>query len=190
VLGRRRARRDDRIILYYLLVSLLGLQFTAVMGRYRLVPAALLAVYAAVTVVTVLRALRDHQWRRALVPAVVSTCLMLASARWLAVPGVAQRCRPTEYLMSAQVALGNRDANGMYRAVDDCLECVRVHADAAVLPPVFQAFARDFLTLAGRLGRAPDALGRLEGLRDAYVADPLLPQLVASARSTVSPQLP
>jgi hypothetical protein len=105
-------------------------------------------------------------------------------------PSVAQRCRPAEYLMRAQVALADQDANGMYAAVDDCLECVRVHPDASVLPPVFQAYARDFLPLAARLGRVPDATGRLEGLRDAYTADPLLPQLIVSARSTVSPQLP
>ena len=47
-----------------------------------------------------------------------------------------------------------------------------------------------FLTPAGRLRRTPNAVVRLEGLRAAYAADPLLPQLVASARSIVPPQSP
>jgi hypothetical protein len=155
-----------------------------------LVPAALLDIYAAVTVVTVVRALRERRWRLALLPAVASACLVVVSARWLLVPGVKERCRPSEYLMSAQLALGRQDTGGVYAALNDCLECVRVHANAPSLPPVFQVFARDFLVLAGRMGRVADATATLRGLRAAYAADPVLPQLLASTGGVAAPPRP
>jgi len=177
--ARRCVRGDDRIVLYYLGVSLIGLQFTSVVGRYRLVPAAVLSMYAAVTVVTVLRALGARDWRAVAGPALASACIYVASTRLLLVPGVAERCRSTEYLIAAQAAATRQDAGGMYEALNGCLECLVTHADAAVLPPTFAYFARDFLVVAGRLGRTADAAGALERLRAAYPQDPVLPQLLA-----------
>jgi hypothetical protein len=181
-MARRCVRGDDRIVLYYLGVSLIGLQFTSVVGRYRLVPAAVLSIYAAVTVVGIVRALGARQWRAVVGPAVASACIYVASSRLLLVPGVGERCRSTEYLIAAQVAATRGDGGDMYEALNGCLDCLVAHANATVLPPTFEYFARDFLVVAARLGRTADATAAVERLQAAYPADPVLPQLLARAR--------
>jgi hypothetical protein len=186
-LARRRVRGDDRIVLYYLGVSLAALQFVPVIGRYRLVPATLLLIYAAVTVVAIGRALSAHDWRAAAGPALASACLTFVSARLLLVPGVREWCRPSEYLIAAQTAVARQNADGLYDALDECLECLVTHADRAVLPPGFQALARDFATVASQMGRTADATAVLERLSAAYPADPVLPQLLAASAFFLQP---
>jgi 4-amino-4-deoxy-L-arabinose transferase-like glycosyltransferase len=189
-LARRRVRGDDRIVLYYLGVSLAALQFVPVIGRYRLVPATLLLVYAAVTVVAILRALGARDWRAAVAPAVASVCLTVVSARLLLVPGVREWCRVSEYLIDAQTAVARQDPDGLYAALHECLDCLITHADRAVLPPGFQGFARDFVQIAGQLDRTADATVVLERLSAAYAGDPVLPQLLAGARAPALPAGP
>lgn len=183
VLSRRRVRGDDRIVLYYLALSLAALQFVPVIGRYRLVPAALLCVYGAVTIVAVGRALGTRDWRGAVVPALASAALVVVATRFLLPAGAKERCRPSEYLIEAQVAIGRQDADGVFGAVRACLDCAAVHADAPALLPGFQAFARDFVVLGRQMGRAPEAAGVVERLARAYPADPVLPGLLAQARA-------
>ena len=87
------------------------------------------------------------------------------------------------------VAATRQDGNGMYDALNACVECLIAHADAEVLPPSFGFFARDFSVVAGRLGRTPEAVGTLERLRAAYPRDTVLPQVLAAARAPLSPPL-
>ena len=94
-LARRRVRGDDRIVLYYLAVSVAGLQLVPVAGRYRLPFASLLLVYAAVTVVAVARGVRNRDWRAVAAPVLASACLTFVSARLLFVPE-RDRALPTD----------------------------------------------------------------------------------------------
>jgi dolichyl-phosphate-mannose-protein mannosyltransferase len=182
-LARRRVRGDDRIVLYYLGVSLAGLQFVPVIGRYRLVPATLLTIYGAVTVMAIVRAVRARAWRAALVPAAVSAGLTVVSARLLLVPGVEEWCRTSEYVNLGQMALARRDGDALYAGIRSCLECVTRHADRDVMVPDYQGFAQDLVTVARQLGREADAIGVLERLSAAYPRDRTLAPLLAWART-------
>jgi 4-amino-4-deoxy-L-arabinose transferase-like glycosyltransferase len=189
-LGRRRVRGDDRIVLYYLGVSLAALQFVPVIGRYRLVSATLLLVYAAVTVVAIGRALGAREWRAAAGPLLASACLTFVSARLLLVPGMREWCRPSEYLIAAQAAMARQDAGSLYGALREFLECPVSHTDGGPLPPSFPAIARDFLSVAQQMGRAADATGVVERLSAAYPTDPVLPGLLAGSRAPALPPGP
>jgi hypothetical protein len=178
LLARRCVRDDDRILLYFLAVSLAG--------RYRLPLASVLLVYAAVTVVAIARGVRQRDWRRVVGPALASACLTFTSARLLFVPSVVERCRPTEFLLGARAALMHREPDRAYDSLEACLACVEAHGQGAVVPPEFQYFARDFLVVAARLGRTADATGAVERLQAAYPADPVLPRLLAGARAPES----
>jgi hypothetical protein len=182
-LARRRIRGDDCVVLYYLVLSLAALQAVPVMGRYRIVPAAFLLVYAAVTVVTVARGLRSGAWRMPVAAAAASAALVFVSTRLLLAPDVHDRCRPSEYLTEVQVALARRDGDAALGMARRCLECVAAHADAPTMLPEFQGFARDFATLARQLGRDTDAAALLERLSAVYPDDPVLPALRSAARA-------
>jgi hypothetical protein len=187
-LARRRIRGDDRIVLYYLAVSLAALQFVPVIGRYRLVAAALLLVYGAVTVVAVVRALRERDWRAAAGPALASAGLIIVSARLLLVPGVAERCRSAEYVNVAQDAAVRQDAEAVYAALRDCVDCLIEHADVDALSPEFHVVAEDFTTMARALERGEEGGAVLSRLAARYVRDPVLPQLVVAVRTPLPPQ--
>jgi len=182
-LARRRVRGDDRIVLYYLGVSLAALQFVPVIGRYRLVPAALLTIYGAVTVVAIVRALRARAWRVAALPAAASVALTVVSARLLLVPGVEEWCRTSEYVNTGQMALARRDQDAVYAVLRSCVDCVTRHADRDVMVPDYQIFAQDLVTMGRRLGRGADAIDALERLSAAYPRDRTLPRLLAWARA-------
>jgi hypothetical protein len=187
-LARRRVRGDDRVVLYYLAVSLAALQFVPVVGRYRLVVAALLLVYGAVTVVAVARALRERDWRAAAGPALASACLTVISARLLLVPGVAERCRSAEYVNAAQDAADRQDPEAIYDALRDCVDCLIAHADVDALSPEFHLVAEDFTTMARALGRGEEAGAVLSRLVARYARDPVLPKLVAAVRTPLRPE--
>jgi dolichyl-phosphate-mannose-protein mannosyltransferase len=182
-LSRRRVRGDDRIVLFYLATAFAGLQFLPVVGRYRLVPAALLLVYAAVTVRAVVERARERDWRAAARPAVASALLVLTSLRLLPGPDARDRCRTAEYLIGAQVALARNEPDGVYGAFRDGLDCLATNGGGAALPPEFIPFASDFANVARNLGRTTDAAGLLERLAAVYPGERVLPQLVVALRT-------
>jgi hypothetical protein len=186
-LARSRARGDDRIVVYCLAVSLAGLQFTPVIGRYRLVVVSLFTIYAAVTVTAIGRALRGRDWRPVVVPAIASVGLTFVSAHMLLVPGVEQWCRTNDYVRDVQHAVERNDGPGIYEALRSCVECATRHAGDRTLPTSYRDAARDVDTMARRLDRRADAVGVLERLVAAYPLDPSLPPLLAAARQ---PPLP
>jgi 4-amino-4-deoxy-L-arabinose transferase-like glycosyltransferase len=181
-LARARVRGDDRILLYFLGINLAALQFVPVIGRYRLVPTAVLFVYAGVTVAAVLRALRAGDWRGAMGPALASALVVIVSARLLLVPGVIERCRPSEYQVVAIRAAERQDAAAYVGALDEMLGCLVAYADRPALPPGFHPFAQEFVGVAARLGVAADGIAGLERLIAAYPGDPVLPRMLAAAR--------
>jgi 4-amino-4-deoxy-L-arabinose transferase-like glycosyltransferase len=189
-LARRRVRGDDRIVLYYLGLSMAALQFVPVIGRYRLVPATILIVYGAVTVVAIGRAVRDRRWRAAVGPAAASAAIAFVSARLLLVPGVAEWCRANDYLNDAHRALVKQDGPGIYDALRSCVDCITRHADSTVMMPHYGLFVQDLLVLAGQLDRRADAVGVLERLAAAYPSDRAVARLLLQARAPGGPGAP
>lgn len=179
VLSRRRVRADDRIVLYYLALALAGLQLLPVIGRYRLVPAALLWVYGAVTLVVAARALGSRDWRRAGWPVAASAALVAASTSVLLPAGVFERCRPTDFILEAHAARARHDPDGVFGALRACLECAAEHAEGSSLPPELQDFARNYAALGRRHGRATEVAAVLERLARAYPGDPTITALLA-----------
>lgn len=180
-LARKDKRDDDRIVLYYLAVALAGLQLLPVMGRYRVVPAALLLVYAAVTVRWIARALRVRDWRAALGPAVASALLVVVSSRFLPVPDIADRCRTAEYVLAAQTYLDRQQPDAAYREFQSGLECLATGPGGTAVPPQFETFMYDFVSVARRLGRTEEAARVLEGLAVVY-RDPMVSHLIGAVR--------
>ena len=183
-LARRTKRGDDRIVLYYLAIALAGLQLLPVVGRYRLVPAALLLIYAAVTVQAIVGALRAREWRAALAPAAASALLVVVS-RSLLVPDIADRCRAAEYVMAAQTYLARQQLDGVYGELRGGLVCLAAGPGGARVPPGFGTFVTDFATVARGMGRTADAALVLERLAAIY-RDPTLPPVIITLREAGS----
>ena len=138
------------------------------MGRYRVVPAALLLIYAAVTV----RVDRSALFARAtggaaLGPAAASALLVVVS-RSLLVPDIVDRCRTAEYVMAAQTYLDRQQLDAVYGELRDGLECLATGPGGVRVPPGFGMFVTDFATVARGMGRTADAALVLERLAAIY----------------------
>src|SRR4029453_1208973 len=72
-------RGDDRILRYFLLSSLLGLMYATVVGRYRLVPAAVLTVYAGAAGARIVRDAAQTKWKPAALQLAGVATILLAS---------------------------------------------------------------------------------------------------------------
>jgi 4-amino-4-deoxy-L-arabinose transferase-like glycosyltransferase len=180
-LARREGRAGRGIVLAYLLVSLAGLQFAPLVGRYRLVPTSLLLIYGAVAVTTVGRAARAGRWRVAALPLAAALGLSSVSAWALRVVEPTRRCRPTEFVLAESVYLGHRRWDAAYGELRGAFTClIALGPRDAGVPPEYRPLAVRFVQTGRLLGRTPDVVDVVRRLAAVYPSDPSLPQLIAA----------
>jgi 4-amino-4-deoxy-L-arabinose transferase-like glycosyltransferase len=181
-LARRERRSDDRFLLYFLAVALLGLQYAVVVGRYRLVPAAILALYGGVTVHWLARAMSGRRWRDALAVAAAVLCIAFVSAHLLGEFAARERYRAAEFLYAAQTYLHRQQPDRAWHELRDGLEHAYGGPDQRRLPPGYPALVSWLLGLARQTGRNAEAAAVLQKLTLQYDADPYLPKLLEQVR--------
>jgi 4-amino-4-deoxy-L-arabinose transferase-like glycosyltransferase len=152
VLARRR-RSDDHLLLYFLLTALAGLQFTIVVGRYRLVPAAVLLVYGGVALSALAAAVRERRLGATLAMTISALAIVVAS--WSLLPSLSAqyRDRPAESLIAASSYIRQREPTRAYEEARAGLEMPN--------PETFASQRADYVLLGQLLLYAARESGRL-----------------------------
>lgn len=164
VLARRRS--EDRLLLYFLLTALAGLQFTMVVGRYRLVPAAVLLVYGGLALSALAAALRERRVGAAL--AMTFGVLAILVVSWSLLPSLSAeyRDRPAEPLIAGSSYIRQGEPGRAYEEARAGLEIPhpesfsRQRADYVLLGQLLLYAARES-------GRLPEATAFLRAHPDA-----------------------
>src|SRR5262249_29400829 len=97
-------RGDDRVLAYFLAAALAGLMYATVIGRFRLVPAAVLLVCAGGGVAWIMPQVGARHWARAARAAAAAVVLFTLSGRVLAEVEARHRYRGAEFFMAARYA--------------------------------------------------------------------------------------
>jgi hypothetical protein len=174
----RRYRSDDRLLLYFLASCLAGLQFTNVVGRYRLVPAAVLTIYAGVAARCLASDLGRRRWRTVAMTALGSTATLVVSAHLLRSYGAHLRSRPLEFVAAAHTYATRGEPERVYDELRGALESAYAGPDERRLQSGWVPLARAFAAEARALGRTDDAARVLRGVLATHDADPDLRELL------------
>jgi 4-amino-4-deoxy-L-arabinose transferase-like glycosyltransferase len=187
-LGWGRARGDARMLWYFLLASLVALQYAVVIARYRLVPAAVLLIFAGFTLRWLAGEIAGRRWRAALAGATAVAAILALSEGVLGWSARPDRHRAAEFQMAAQVYLRRQQPERAYDDLRVGLETACGEADEPALPQSCWPLAQMLVQIAPPLGRAPDAIALLERMLAAHPADRRLRRLVGALRAgTASP---
>jgi 4-amino-4-deoxy-L-arabinose transferase-like glycosyltransferase len=179
----RRRGRDHRLLAYCLLPSLAALQYTTVVGRYRLVPAALLLVSAGACGCW----LADALWRRRFGPALAASVAVLliigVSASLLPTFATRHRYRAAEYAVAAAGYLRRREPVRAYEEARAGLATAYAGPDRH-LPPDYVGLAKILVYAAEQGGRTADAAAVLQAQLRSHDQDPDLRRLLAEVIGT------
>lgn len=174
VVGERRA--DDRILRYFLLAALGGLMYATVVGRYRLVPAAVLLVYAGGAVSWILGQLAARRLGRA--TAAVAAALAVAALSRYAPADAAARQRPTEFVLAAERLYRGGDREAALAELEAGLARAYRGAEQPALPPGYRRLVESLVRIQLERGRPADAAAALGRLAADYPGDADLRQLL------------
>ena len=175
-------RVDARILAYFLLAGLAGLMYATIIGRFRLVPAAVLLVYAGGAVVWIGRQVSARHWAAAAGAGVVVVALIVLSASTLAGVQARHRYRAAEFLMAAEHEYQHGERA---RALDELragLATAYRGPDQRALPADYVQLLRPFVVVAHELGRDAEARAEVERLARDYPDDATLGAIVAVIR--------
>lgn len=173
-----RGRAPDIVLLYFLLSALVGLQYTAVVGRYRLVATAVLFIYAGVTVHDLGLSLVHRRWRAAAGIAAAVLTLVVVSSNLLRAGATLQRQRPAEFILAAKYYAMRKQPEHVYAELRDGLETAYAGPDQRRLPPEYRLMPEDLVRVGQGLGRSDDAAAVLSRLVRVYDQDQHLAQLL------------
>lgn len=167
----RGSPREHRLLAYFLLVSLAGLQYTAVIGRYRLVPAAVLLIYSGVTLQWLSDAFRARRWVPALTGTLAILVLLVVSINLTRPFASRYRYRSEEFFMAGEDYLRRGEAARAYEEARAGLESAYAGPDQHRLPRGYPRLALLLVHAAQATGRTADAATLLERLAVRYDAD-------------------
>jgi 4-amino-4-deoxy-L-arabinose transferase-like glycosyltransferase len=181
--ARGRATPDARLLVYFLLAAFVGLQYTAVVARYRLVPAAVLIVYAGVAVDWFLQMLRERQWNAAAAGAGATAAVLLVSTSLLPEFSARYRYRATEFIIATRAYMERNEPARAYDEMRAALVTAYAGPTQHVLPEGYLGLAGGLLRVGTTIGRGADAAAVIAQLRRTYDADANLVALQRSAGS-------
>lgn len=181
-LARAGAAGDDRLLRYFLLAAVLGLQYSMVMGRYRLPPAAVLIVYGALTVYQVTLGAWELRWKRVVPAALAVAGIVTGSRQLLGATAAVDRYRPTEFAWATRVYERRHQLERAYEELREGVERAYVGPDERRLSSAYLVLAQAFADFARRSGQIADAAAVLERLSSRCDEDERLRQLLGSLR--------
>lgn len=179
--ARGRAKGDARILVYFLVAAALGLQYTSVVARYRLVPAAVLLVFAGVAVDWLVDAVRARRFDAAAFGVAAAVSVLLVSTSLLPDFSARYRYRPTEFIIAARGYLDRSEPARAYDEMRAALETAYADPSRHVLPEGYASLAAGLVRVGATLGRSADAATLLDLLRRTFDADARLATVQASA---------
>jgi hypothetical protein len=181
--ARGRATADAWILVYFLLAAAVGLQYTSVVTRYRLVPAAVLIVYAGVAVDWLAAALRERRWNAAAAGAAAVGAVLLVSTNLLPEFAARNRHRAAEFIIAARGYMERKEPARAYDEMRAGLVTAYVGPER-LLPGGYLSLAAGLLRVGPAIGRGGDAAEVIALLRRTYTADASLGALQPSPGSS------
>jgi hypothetical protein len=175
--ARERAQGDARILAYFLLAAFAGLQFTAVVARYRLVPAAVLLVYVGVAADWLVETLRDRRWRQAAVGVGAMTGVLAVSMNLLPESRARGRYRAAEFLIAARAYVDRKEPERAYEEMRTGLLTAYVDPAQPALPEQYLPLVSGLLRVGPTIGRGADTAAVVAHLRRTFHADAHLARL-------------
>ncbi len=179
--ARERARADVRILVYFLVAAAVGLQYTSVVARYRLVPAAVLIVFAGAAVDWLVDVLQARRFEAAAIGVAAALAVLLLSTSLLPEFAARHRYRPTEFIIAARAYMERNDPTHAYDEMRAALETAYVDPSRRVMPEGYAWLASGLIRVGAPLGRSADAATLLDRLRRTFDADANLAAIQASA---------
>ena len=175
----RRRGPDEQLLRWFIVVTIAGLMFAPLVGRYRLVLVAALLPHAAAAAVRLAGWLRSRAWRPAAVTVAVVAAVALSSTRLLAEQRVQLAHRLNEPIMTAIRLWDERgDADAAFAELRLGLaRAWRPPGRPYVFPGGYEAL-KALMIISDRSGRPADVLPDLEAMLEAYPEDPVLQEYV------------
>lgn len=172
-------RGDDRILAYFLLATLAGLMYATVIGRFRLVPAAVLLVYAGGAVAWMVRQVGARHWGAAACAGAAVVALIGLSAGVLAGVESRQRYRAAEFFMAAKYEYEHAERGAALDELRAGLATAYRGPEQRTVPVDYVQLLQPLVVVAYELGRDAEARAELERLAHDYPADPTLRGMLA-----------
>ena len=166
-------RGDDRILAYFLLAALAGLMYATVIGRFRLVPAAVLLVYAGGAVASIAR----RRWTDTVVPGAAIVAVVLLSTSTLAGVEARHRYRAAEFFMAAEHEYEHGERIRALAELRAGLATAYRGPDQQRLPADYASLLRPLVVVAHELGRDAEARAEVDRLVRDYPEDASLREI-------------
>jgi hypothetical protein len=172
-------RGDDRVLVYFLLAALASLLYATVIGRYRLVPAAVLLVYAGAAVTWIVQQVVARRWRTAAGAGAAVVGLLALSATALHDVEVHHRYRAGEFSLAAEYEYHHGEPARALEELRAGLATAYRGPDQLSLPADYTSLVPPFVALAHLLGQDAEAAAELNRLVRDYPDDPNLHRILA-----------
>jgi hypothetical protein len=166
------ARADRRLLVYFLIAAWLGLMYGVVLGRYRLVSAAVLWIYAGAAVTWIHTTVLERRWKAA--GGILLAAVMIGSLSMNSLAEVRRRnrYRASEYFLAAKTYLAAGEKERSFEEMREGLRRAYRGPDQTELPGDFRLLLQPFVLVGHGLGRDVELAADLETLVRAYPSDP------------------
>ena len=173
-------RDDDRVLRYFLLAAVASLMYATVIGRFRLVPAAVLLVYAGGAVAWIARQVAARRWASAVGAGAAVVALIAVSANTLADVEAHHRYRAVEFFLAAEHEYQNGERARALEELRAGFASAYRGPDQRTLPPDYAQLLHPFVVVAHELGRDAGAAAELDRLVRDYPEDADLHGILAA----------
>ena len=173
-------RDDDRVLRYFLLAAVASLMYATVIGRFRLVPAAVLLVYAGGAVAWIARQVAARRWASAVGAGAAVVALIAVSANTLADVEAHHRYRAVEFFLAAEHEYQNGERARALEELRAGFASAYRGPDQRTLPPDYAQLLHPFVVVAHELGRDAEAAAELDRLVRDYPEDADLHGILAA----------
>jgi len=176
----RRRGPDERLLRWFIVVTLAGLMYATVVGRYRLVLVAALLPHAAATAVRLGQWLHGRAWRPALATAAAVVVIAATSTTLLADQRARLAHRLNEPIVAAiRLWAERRDADAAFAELRRGLaQAWRTPGSDVVFAGGYDAL-KALMVIAARAGRPREVIPDIEALLAEYPEDALLHEYAA-----------
>jgi len=173
-------RDDDRILAYFLLAAVASLMYATVIGRFRLVPAGVLLVYAGGAAVWIARQVAARRWASAAGTGAAVVALVALSANTLGEVETRYRYRAAEFFLAAEHEYQHGERARSLEELRAGFATAYRGPDQRTLPLDYAQLLHPLVVVAHELGRDAEAVAELDRLVRDYPEDANLHGILAA----------